>query len=294
MLFLVEGPLVLDPEADADALSLAVQQFDLKTRKVEKILDGVQSFELADGGEKMLFLQNEQWTIAPAGKLSGGAPKPGEGGILKLDAMQVYVDPKAEWKHMFDQVWRGERDFFYDPGLHGVDIEVMKARYEPFLDGLSSRDDLNYLFEEMLGELTVGHMFVGGGDYPEVKKVKGGLLGADYVVENGRYRFARIFNGENWNPKLVAPLTQPGVNVQEGEYLLAVNGRELNAGDNLYRFFEETAGVQVVLKVGPNPDGQDARTVTVVPVASESGLRNLAWIEGNRRKVDELTDGRVA
>jgi len=294
VLFLVEGPPVMAPEADADALSLAVQQFDLKTRKVEKILDDVQRFELADGGEKMLFLQNEKWTIAPAGKLSGGAPKPGEGGILKLDAMQVYVDPKAEWKHMFEQVWRGERDFFYDPGLHGVDIEVMKARYEPFLDGLSSRDDLNYLFEEMLGELTVGHMFVGGGDYPEVKKVKGGLLGADYVVENGRYRFARIFNGENWNPKLVAPLTQPGVNVQEGEYLLAVNGRELNAGDNLYRFFEETAGAQVVLKVGPDPDGQDARTVTVVPVASESGLRNLAWIEGNRRTVDELTNGRVA
>jgi tricorn protease len=137
-------------------------------------------------------------------------------------------------------------------------------------------------------------MFVGGGDRPEPKKIKGGLLGADYKMENGRYRFARVYNGENWNPKLRAPLTQPGVNVLAGEYLLAVNGRELRATDNIYSFFEETAGKQVVLKVGPNPDATGSRDVTAVPVQDEIPLRNLAWIEDNRRKVDQMTGGRVA
>ena len=130
---------------------------------------------------------------------------------------------------------------------------------------------MNYLFIEMLGELSVGHMFIGGGDFPEVKRMPTGLLGADYKIENGRYRFARVYNGENWNPDLRAPLTQPGVNVIAGEYLLAVNGRELRAADNIYSFFEGTAEKQVVLTIGPDPDGP-AREVTVVPVRERRRL----------------------
>jgi tricorn protease len=229
VVFLVEGPAVDLVQDDEGAPALTVHKFDLKTRKTEKILDDVNAFELSFNGEKMLFRRKDQWTVAPAEKPPEGAAKPGEGGPLKLDSMQAYVDPRAEWKHMYYQAWRDERDFLYDPGLHGLDLETIKKRYEPYLEDLSSRDDLNYLFEEMLGEITVGHMFVGGGDRPEPKKVKGGLLGADYAIENGRYRFARVYNGENWNPKLRAPLTQPGVNVISGEYLLAVNGRELTA-----------------------------------------------------------------
>jgi tricorn protease len=146
----------------------------------------------------------------------------------------------------------------------------------------------------MLNNITVGHMFINGGDQPRPNFVPGGLLGADYKIENGRYRFARVFNGENWNPQLRAPLTQPGVNVKEGEYLLAVNGRNLAATDNLYSLFESTANKQVVIKVGPNPDGTGSREVTVVPVGNETGLRNLAWIEGNRRKVDQMSGGKLA
>ncbi len=153
---------------------------------------------------------------------------------------------------------------------------------------------MNYLFREMLGELSVGHLFVAGGAHPELKRVPGGLLGADYRIENGRYRFAHIYNGENWNPQLRAPLTQPGVNVTAGEYLLSVNGHEVRASDNLYSFFEATAGKSVVLRVGPDANGANAREVTVVPVGDESGLRNLAWIEENRRKVDKLSGGRLA
>ena len=146
----------------------------------------------------------------------------------------------------------------------------------------------------MLGEITIGHMFIGGGDIPEPKQVKGGLLGADYKIENGRYRFARIYNGENWNPDLRAPLTQPGVDVKAGDYLLEVNGmRGAASGGRQYSFFENTAGKQIRIKVGPNPDGKDAREVTVVPVASEFPLRNRAWEEDNRRKVDELSGGKA-
>jgi tricorn protease len=208
--------------------------------------------------------------------------------------MEVYVDPRAEWKQMYDEAWRNERDFFYDPGLHGVDLATFKKKYEAWLPSVAHRADLNYLFAEMMNQLSVGHMGVGGGDQPRPNFVPGGLLGCDYKIENGRYRFARVYNGENWNPNLRAPLTQPGVNVKAGEYLLAAGGRNLTANDNVYRFFESTANKQVVIKVGPNPDGSNSREVTVVPVASETGLRNLAWIEGNRRKVAEMSGGKLA
>jgi tricorn protease len=226
----------------------------------------------------------------------GAPPPPAEAGkgALKTEGLQVHVDPRAEWKQMYREVWRIERDFFYDPNYHGLDLKAAEKRYAPFLENLASRRDLNYLFEEMLGELSVGHMFIGGGDSPEVKSVPTGLLGADYKIENGRYRFTRVYNGENWNPDMKAPLTQPGVNVVASEYLLAVNGRELRAADNIFSLFEGTADKSVVLKVGPDPSGAIAREVTVVPVANDRRLRNLAWVEGNRRKVDQLTNGRVA
>ena len=146
----------------------------------------------------------------------------------------------------------------------------------------------------MLGELSVGHLFLGGGDAPETKKVEIGMLGADYRVENGRYRFSRVIPGQNWNPELKAPLTQPGVNIAVGDYLLAVNGRELRGNDNVYGFLEGTAGKAVVLKVGSDPAGTGAREVTVVPVADEANLRKLEWVEANRGKVDRTTGGRVA
>jgi tricorn protease len=298
VLYLVEGPPVDPLEFEDGPPTLTVHKFDLKTRKTEKILEGVTSFNLSFNGEKMLYARQNQWIIGPAEKAPEGPPppepKPGQGGPLKLDQMEVYVEPRAEWKHMYYQVWRDERDFLYDPGLHGLNLEAAKKKYEPYLENISSRGDLNYLFEEMLGDITIGHMFVGGGDIPEPKRVKTGLLGADYEIENGRYRFTRVYSGENWNPKLRAPLAQPGVNVKAGEYLLAVNGREARAPANVYSFFEETAGKQVVLEVGPNPDGTGAREVTVVPVDNENALRNHAWIEDNRRRVDEMTGGRVA
>ena len=294
VLFLGEAPPVDPIDFDEGGPATKIHKFDLKTRKTEQILDGVTSFDVSFNGEKMLYARQNQWFITPAEKPAEGPPPPGQGGPLRLDSMEIYVDPRAEWKHMYDQVWRDERDFLYDPGLHGLNLEAVRRKYEPFLDNIATRDDLNYLFTEMLGNITIGHMFVGGGDVPEPKRVKTGLLGADYSVENGRYRFTHVYDGENWNPKLRTPLTQPGVNVHAGDYLLAVNGRDVRPPADVYSFFEETAGKQVVLKVGARSDGSGSREVIVVPVDDESSLRNYAWIEGNRRKVDELTGGRVA
>jgi tricorn protease len=283
VVFVAEMPPAI---ADGDQ-SATIQRYDLNKRKGDVALRGVQQFAISFNGEKMLYQQGDKWTISAAADNSDAKE-------LKTGDLQVRVEPAAEWKQMYHEAWRIVRDFFYDPNYHGLDLQAAEEKYSVYLSGLASRDDLNYLFKEMLGELTVGHEFVGGGDTPDVKHIPTGLLGADYKLENGRYRFARIYNGENWNPGSTAPLTQPGVNVSAGDYLLAVNGRELHAADDLYSFFEMTAGKATMLHVGSDPSGAGARDVTVVPIESESNLRHLAWVEDNRRKVDRLSGGRVA
>jgi tricorn protease len=285
-LFLSEIPSV---PSLTEPTSLTVSSFDLSTRKTEPFLGGIFAFIVSFSGDKVLYRQGPGWFIAA----SAPAPKPGDG-ALNLGSMEVAVDPRISWNQMYHEVWRIQRDFLYDPNHHGLDLAAAEKTYAPYLKGLGGRADLNYLFEEMLGEVTIGHMFVAGGDIPAAKRVRGGLLGADYAIENGRYRFARIYNGENWNPELRAPLTQPGVDVKPGEYLLEVNGAAVRPPADVHSFFETTAGKQVKIKVGMNPDGRDAREVTVVPVDSEFALRNRAWEEDNRRRVDEMSGGKVA
>jgi tricorn protease len=269
----------------------AVWRFTLEKRKPEVVLSDLDSFHISADGSKVLFARKQNWVIAPTDDLKPGNDNPGK--PLNMGGMQTTIDPRAEWQQMYHETWRIERDFLYDPNTHGLSIPKIEARYKPYLDGLASRSEFTYLSIEMLGEITIGHMFVGGPG-PHDTEPKTGLLGADYAVENGRYRISKILGGQNWTPGLASPLTLPGVYVKEGEYLLAVNGRELHASDNLYSFFAGTAGKQTVLHVGPNPDGKDARDVTVVPIGDEFGLRNLAWVEANRRKVDQLSGGKVA
>ena len=237
----------------------------------------------------MLYRQGEHWFITAADK---AARRPAKA-RLKTEDMEVYVDPRAEWKQMFHEVWRIERDFFYDPHFHGLNLQTAErptrpsgGHRQPRRLQLSAR---RHARQHQRAAHVRGRRQASG--HPECE---GGPARRRLHIENGRYRFARIFNGENWNPQLHAPLTQPGVNVKEGEYLLAVNGRDLHASDEIYSFFQETAGKQTVLKVGPHPDGSGSREVTVVPVESEAALRDLAWIEGNRRKVDELSGGKLA
>jgi tricorn protease len=288
---------------------LTVHRFDLQQRRADTPLIAVRFFQIAHNGEKMLYSQGQgatlRWLIgtlrplppAGAGGPGGpGGPPPGDGGAKTLQTtdLEVKINPRLEWQQMFREAWRIQREMFYDPGLHGVNPSDMIGKYERFVARLSSRSDLTYLFQEMMGEMSVGHLGTGGGELPEVRTIQTGLLGADYEVANNRYRFRRIYGGENWNPTLRAPLTEPGVNVTAGEYLLAVDGRDVAATDNVYRFFEARAGKQVTLRVGANPTGEGARDVVVVPVPTEGNLRTLAWVEDNRRKVSQMTGGKVA
>jgi tricorn protease len=266
-----------------------VHKFELDKKKFDKVQEGVTAFAVSANGEKMLIGQGPRYTVMP----TMTPAKPGEG-VLNVGDMEVYIDPKAEWRQMYNEAWRIQRDFFYDPGLHGLDYEGTKKKYEAYLENVASREDLNYLFREMLGNMSVGHHNSNGGDAPQPNSVATGLLGCDFKVENGRYRITKIYNGENWNPGLRAPLTQPGVEVNVGDYLIAVGGREVRTTENVYSFFESKANKQVLIRVSANPDGSNSREYTVVPVANEVGLRNLDWIEGNRRKVDQLSGGKLA
>ena len=266
--------------------------YDLKERKDETFLHRIHGYWISADGKKLLYrIQDKHFFgIVSTEK----PPAPGEG-ELDLDRMEVNVDPKAEWRQIFHEAYRIHRDYFYDPGLHGLDLHATYQKYLPFLDHVGHRDDLNYLLAEFAGELVAGHAYVGGGDMPDGPRVSVGLLGADYeVTADGYYRFQRILAGQNWHPELRAPLTEPGVNVQAGEYLLAVNGRALQAPTDLYSLFEKTVGRVTDLLVSPTTNPADGRTVAVHPVGNETALRHWAWVEGNRKTVERLSNGRAA
>jgi tricorn protease len=231
------------------------------------------------------------WSIIDVTGPAAPASRP----TLNLDAVEVRVDPRAEWKQIFDEAWRINRDFFYDPNMHGADWKAVKAKYEPLLAHCTSSGDLYRVITWMLSELAVGHSYTRPGERLYDKEpVRGGLLGADYEVANGRYRFKKVYGGLNWTPGLRAPLTAPGVDVKAGEYLLKVRGTDLKAPTEVYSLFEGTAGRSIEITVGPNADGTGSRTVTVEPIPNEAALRNMDWVEGNLKKVREATNGRAA
>ena len=267
-----------------------LHKYDLKKRQDQEVLE-ISGYLLSADKKKMLYAKNGNWMVVDA----GGKPEPGKAPIAVND-IQVKVDPAAEWANIFDEAWRINRDYFYDPNMHGVDWLAVKKKYTAFLPDLACRDDLNLLMQWMGSELSIGHHFItNGGDHPyALKTINGGLLGADYEIVNGHYRIKKIYGGLNWNPSLRSPLTEPGVNARTGDYILAVNGQEVTAQDNFYRFFENTAGKIVELTIGSNPEMSGSRVVKVVPVSDESALRNRDWVEGNLKKVTEATNGKVA
>ena len=270
--------------------TLSLQLFDMESRKAETLQTGLSDYVLSADGKKLLYLQDEAYRIADAGKKVAG-----DEGAIDVGAVEVRVDPSVEWAQMFDEAWRINRDYFYATNMHGANWPAVKKKYAAFLPHLAHRDDLTRLIQWMCSELGVGHSYGGGGSPRRVADtVPGGLLGADYEVANGRYRFTKVYGGLNWTPSLRSPLTEPGVDVQAGDYLIAVRGVDVRPPASLYSFFENSAGRQVQITVSPNADGTGARTVTVVPLESEAALRNRDWVEGNLRKVTEATDGRVA
>jgi tricorn protease len=285
--------------------SATLNRFVFDTRKTEKLAERVSSFNLSADGDKMLLALTPEGA-GGRGAAAGGAPphptyvivpanapiKPGEGTVSLAD-LQVRVDPAAEWNQMYHEVWRVERAYFYDPNFHGVNTVEEEKRFEPYVQSIAARSDLNYIFQEMLSGFSVGHLRGTGGEIPEAKKVPGGLLGADYTIENGHYCLSKILIGGSWNPDEKAPLAEPGLNVHPGDCILAIGGEEVKANDDIQRLLEGTAGHAITLHVA-SANGSNARDITVIPIRSEAALRNSEWIEDNQRKVDKLSGGKLA
>ena len=280
--------IVLVSEAIENQPGVTLHRYDLKKRKAESFVSPVTRFSLSRDGKKVLYQSGDAWMITGTEQ----APKPGDGKIT-VD-LQMRLDPRAEWRQIFREAWRFERDYLYVPNHHGADWEKVYTMYEPWLASVGHRSDLLYMLDLLGGELTLGHTFTWGGDYPAIDTVKIGMLGADFAVENGRYRLKRIFSGENWNPNLRAPLSAPGVKARAGDYLLAVNGTDLKPPTSPYEALEGTANRQTVLLLNDKPTPDGAWTVTVVPAGDEDDLRTRAWVEENRRLVDSLSKGKLA
>lgn len=267
-----------------------LKRYSLESRETKTLARNVESFMLSGDGKRIAWRIGQDWFV---GEVKDELPQ-GKG-KLALDRISVAVDPRAEWAQILDDAWRINRDYFYATNYHGADWNAMREKYRAFLPHLATRADLDRVIRMMLSELVVGHSYLSPGDYPLApQKVPVGLLGADYTVENGRYRFARVLGGLNWNPDLRSPLRTPGVEVKAGEYLLAVDGVPLHAPTSVYAPFENRVDRQVRLTVGPSADGKGARDVVVVPVGEERGLRYLDWVERNQRYVTEKSGGRLA
>lgn len=265
--------------------SLRMYEID---KKRESEIAPTNGYTLAASGEKMVIRLGTTYLVIDAKPL-----RPGEGTTLSLDKMQMKLDHRAEWRQMFNEAWRLERDYFYSANMHGVDWPAIKRRYEVLLPHIGHRSDLTYIIGEMIGELHVGHAYTGGGEAPSPKRVGFGLLGADFEVAGGGIRIKTILEGENWREDRRSPLTEPGVNVKVGEYIVAIDGEPLTATTNPYALLENKAGQTITLTVNSQPSAAGARQVKVRPITSETQLRYFNYVERNRRYVEQKSGGRI-
>jgi tricorn protease len=283
-------------------------RYRLCDRRANTFVSNVTAYEISADRRKLVYRTATGGGGQGGGPFGGGAnapapqlflvdadrmpPQPGAGRLNYT--LRMYLEPREEFKQIFNEGWRNQRDYLYVPNMHGADWPKMREMYGQLLPYVMHRADLNYLLDMMGAEIAIGHSYVRGGDMPSVPQSVGGLLGADFAIENGRYKVTRIYDNESWNPDLRSPLATPGANVNTGDYILAINGVELKAPDNIYRLLDGTANRQTTLTVNSTPTMEGARTVTVVPVASEQALRTRAWVESNRRLVEKLSDGQLA
>lgn len=265
-----------------------LHKFTLADGKVELFTRGVTRVAVSDDGKKLLLQTGQQWTVTG----TEAPPQPGRGAVTV--ALRMQLDRQAEWQQVFDEVWHFEKDFFYDPDMHGNDWNAVRNRYRPLVQWVRHSADLAYIVDLVNGELSVGHSYVRAGDLPAVDTSHVGTLGADLVLANGGWRIQRILTTESWNPGLGAPLDRPGLRVRAGNYLVGVNGQPLSPNEDPYRLLDGTAGRQTVLHINTRPSMDSAWTITVTPANDENALRTRAWVEDNRRKVDSLSGGRLA
>ncbi|MCP3979275.1 MAG: hypothetical protein GY716_08105 [bacterium] len=273
-----------------DPGSRALKGFSIESEKAETYLEGVNGYEISADGKKVLYRARGGVygivDLAP-GKKSGD-------GKLSLDGLELRVEPPAEWQQIYADGWRITRDWFYDAGMHGLDWDAMRELYQPMVDSLRYRGDLDYILGELGGELNAGHFYVNWGDMPSVERRDGGLLGAEIEAHgSGYFRIARIFSGENWHPDFRSPLTEAGVDADEGDFILAVDGVPATDAQNVYELLQNAAGRTVRLLINDKPKLDGAHEEHVRPIARETNLRYLDWIRTRREIVERLSDGRI-
>ncbi|MFZ5969991.1 MAG: S41 family peptidase [Bacteroidota bacterium] len=286
----ISGPAgtVFITEQKQGASGQVVHKYTLDKREAKEFLSGASQVSVSSDGNKLLAQVNGGWKVA---NTSGANAN--DAASVKVN-LKMFLNRADEWKQMFEEAWRYERDYFYDPNMHGRNWKEVYDRYAPLIPYVKHRTDLTYILDQVNGELSVGHSFVFGGDFPEVDKPSVGLLGADLVAENGRWKIQRIYTTESWNPELSSPLDRPGIKIQEGYYLVGVNGKELTAANDPYQMLDGTLDVQTTLHINKTPDFAGSWQEVVKPVGSEDNLRQRAWVEDNRRMVDKLSGGKLA
>lgn len=267
-----------------------LHRYSLKDQKSIAFLSSFGAGVVSADRKNLLYNSRGSWSIVSTG---GGPKKPGDG-RLSINSVRVKVDPKAEAKQILKEGWRYMRDFLYVDNTHGAPWDDVWKWYSPWVDHVRHRSDLNYIVDIISGEIAVGHSYVSGGDYPRLTSDRVGLLGANITKDKNGFKLEKIFTAENWNPNLTAPLAIPGVDVNEGDYILAIDGQSISTSENFYSYFEGLANRQVTLLVNDKAKKEGARTVTIRAIGNEGGLRQRDWIEGNRRLVDKLSGGKLA
>lgn len=267
---------------------LKLLKYTLEDRESKEFVSNIRSASISSDGKKMLIRQGSGWKIIGTDNPPGDKVK-----SLKVN-LRMQLDRGEEWNQIFEEAWRYERDYFYDPDMHGRDWQAVHEKYAPLIPFVKHRSDLSYVLDQVNGELSVGHSFVFGGDFPAVDTTWVGLLGADFKLESGYWQISRIYTTESWNPGLKAPLDRPGLKVEEGNYFVGVNGEELTGAQDPYKLLDGSKGHQSTIHINSKPGFEGSWEIIVTPIASENGLRQRAWVEDNRRKVDELSDGKLA
>jgi tricorn protease len=290
---LIAGPenYLFYTEVVSNQQGVTLHRYNFKDRKTEVYLTPVNEAITSHDRKSILYRSNANWCILST---TDSNKKIGDGKLEALSSMRLKIEPREEWKQIFREGWRYQRDFLYVNNTHGAPWNDVWKWYSPWVEHVQHRTDLNYVVDILGGEIAVGHSYTSGGDFPDIQNIPVGLLGADYELDKGYYRFKKIYTGESWNPELKAPLREPGIGVKEGDYLLEVNGQAVSTAENIFKYFEATANRQTKIRVNNKPGVEGSRVVTVVPVESENQLRSFNWIETNRKKVDELSAGKLA
>ncbi len=276
------------PRVGSDDEKKPIIFYDLKEREEKTVLEDADYMELSADHEKLLVRKDRDYAIIEPKEKQKLDKK------INTGSFEAPIDPVAEWRQIFTDAWRLERDYFYDPGMHGVDWNEMRQRYGKLLDDAITRWDVNYVLGELIAELNSSHTYRGGGDLEQGPSLGVGYLGCDFSLENGAYRIKHIVRAAEWDSEVRSPLLQPGVtNVHEGDYLLAVNDRPMDVTEDPWAAFQGLADKPVLLTVNDRPVMTGAREALVHTLASEERLRNLAWIEENRKRVEQLSDGQI-